>query len=147
MEVILVEDVPNLGGTGDLVKVAPGYGRNFLLPRKLAIVASVKNQRQLEHEKRLAGFRKMKAKADAESVAKKLTSLSVTIARRVGDQDKLFGSVTTHDIQQALEAQGVSVDRRKMILSDAIKTLGNFQVPVRLSEGIIAELKVIVVAE
>ena len=147
MEVILVEDVPNLGVTGDMVRVAPGYGRNYLLPKKMAIVASTKNQRKLEHEKRVANFRRVKAKAEADVVARKLGNLSVTIARKVGEQDKLFGSVTTHDIQQALAASGVEIDRRKLVLAEPIKTLGVFPVPIRLDGGVTAEVKISVIAE
>ena len=147
MEVILVEDVPHLGSTGDLVRVAPGYGRNFLLPRSLAVVASIKSKKQFEHQKREAGFRKAAAKSKSEATAKRLNNLTVSIARKVGEQDRLFGAVTTHDIEQALIAQGVEIDRRKLVLHEPIKALGHFTVPVRLEGGLTAEIKVTVVAE
>jgi large subunit ribosomal protein L9 len=147
MELILLEDVLNLGGIGDLVKVKPGYGRNFLLPRKLAVVASTKSKARLEHEKRLASFRLMKAKEASEALAKQMKGTVVSIARKVGENDKLFGSVTSHDIAQALIDKGVKVDRRKVLLAEPIKQLGDFAVKVRLRTDVVAEIKVQVVAE
>ncbi|MEE8410837.1 MAG: 50S ribosomal protein L9 [Myxococcota bacterium] len=147
MDLILVEDVPNLGGIGDQVSVKDGYGRNYLLPEKLAIVASVKNARRLEHEKRLVSFRLQKAKAEAQAYAGKLANTSITIARKVGEQDKLFGSVTTHDIAAALADEGIQVDRRKLHLEEPIRTLGVYQVPLKLRGDVTAEVKVWVVAE
>ncbi len=147
MDLILVEDVPNLGDIGDQVSVKAGYGRNYLLPEKLAIPASVKNARRLEHEKRLVSFRLQKAKAEAKAYAGKLANTSVTIARKVGEQDKLFGSVTTHDIAAALADEGIQVDRRKLHLEEPIKTLGVYQVPLKLRGDVTAEVKVWVVAE
>ncbi len=147
MEVILVEDVANLGSIGALVKVAPGYGRNFLLPKNMAVLASRKNKAQLDHNMRIANFRKAKAQAAAEDVAKKINGLTVKIARKVGDQDKLFGSVTTHDVQAALAEKGVTIDRRKLDLHDAIKALGEYSVGVRLSGDVRATIKLQVVAE
>lgn len=147
MEVILVEDVANLGSIGALVKVAPGYGRNYLLPKNMAVLASRKNKAQLDHNMRIANFRKAKAKAAAEDVAKKINGLTVKIARKVGDQDKLFGSVTAHDVQAALAEKGVEIDRRKLDLHDAIKALGEYSVGVRLSGDVRASIKLQVVAE
>lgn len=147
MEVILVEDVANLGGIGDLVKVKPGYGRNFLLPKKLALPASTNNKRRLEHEKKLVAFKLLKAKAESEAIAKQMKGTKVSIARKVGDQDKMFGSVTSHDIAQALNAQGIKVDRRKVLLAEPIKQLGEFPVSVRLRAEIVVEVKVHVVAQ
>lgn len=147
MNLILVEDVPNLGGIGDLVDVKTGYGRNYLLPKGLAIPASTKNAKRLEHEKRIAEGRLKQAKVEAEQYAAKLASTSVTIARKVGEQDKLYGSVTTHDIATALEDEGITVDRRKLQLDEPIKTLGVYQVPIRLRDDVTAEVKVWVVAE
>ena len=147
MEVILIEEVPNLGQIGDLKKVAPGYGRNFLLPKKLAIMASTDNKRRLEHQKRIAGFRRAKARGESEAAARRLSSMTVRIARKVGDQNKLYGSVTAHDVQRALEEQGVVIDRRKFELSDPIKALGDYTVPVRFDGDIRAEVKLSVVAE
>ena len=147
MQVILIDEVPTLGTVGELVTVKDGYARNYLLPRKLAIMASVKNQRRLEHEKRLAGFRLAKVKAGAQELAQKLASTSVTIARKVGEQDKLFGSVTAQDIELALADEGVKIDRRKLQLEEPIKALGVYQVPVKLHGEVVAEVKVWVVAE
>ena len=147
MEVILIEDVTHLGKIGSLVKVASGYGRNFLLPQRLAIAASTKNRRRLEHEKRLAGYRLQKVRKNAETIAEKLTGLSVTIARKVGDQDKLYGSVTSQDVHKALAAEGVELDRRKIEIDEPIKSLGVYDIPVRLQADVHATVKVWVVAE
>jgi len=147
MQIILIEDVANLGGIGDLVAVKPGYARNFLLPRKFAILASSKNVARLEHEKRIASFKLTRAKAESAEIAKKLSGTSVTIARKVGEQDKLFGSVTSHDVAQALSDKGVQVDRRRVHLAEPIKALGEYKVPVRLRADITVEVKVVVVAE
>lgn len=147
MEVILIEDVAKLGTIGSLVKVAAGYGRNFLLPKKMAILASTKNKARLEHEKRIANFRRAKTEAAAEGVRKRLESLQLRITRKVGEQNKLFGSVTAHDVQEALERAGISLDRRKLDLSEPIKTLGEFSVGVRLSGVIKSAVKLTVVAE
>lgn len=147
MEVILIEDVPSLGVIGEQVNVKPGYARNYLLPKKMAIPASVKNQRHLEHEKRLAGFQLARAKANATEVAQKLANTSVTIARKVGEQDKLYGSVTSHDIERGLADEGITIDRRNIVLVEPIKALGVYQVPVKLRGDVPAEVKVWVVAE
>ncbi|MBI5508283.1 MAG: 50S ribosomal protein L9 [Deltaproteobacteria bacterium] len=147
MEVILLEDMGKLGTVGDQVSVRDGYGRNYLIPKKLAIIASVGNTHRLEHEKRIAGFRLNKLKVDAQAVAEKLKSTSITIPRKVGEQDKLFGSVTTHDIEKALSDEGIKVDRRKIHLAEPIKALGVYQVPIKLPGDVGAEIKVWVVAE
>jgi large subunit ribosomal protein L9 len=147
MEVILIEDVPNLGAIGELVNVKAGFARNFLLPRKMAIVASVKSKKRLEHEKRVAGFRLVKAKKEAEGLVQKLANTSVTIARKVGEQDKLFGSVTAADIARALADEGVVVDKKAVQLVEPLKALGVYQVPVKLRTDVTAEVKIWVVAE
>lgn len=147
MQIVLIEDVPQLGSIGDLVAVRDGYARNYLIPNKMAIVASTNNQRRLEHEKRVAGFRLARSRADAEAMRTKLAATSITIARKVGEQEKLFGSVTVQDIAQALADENVVLDRRKIVLNEPIKTLGVYQVPVRLQADVTAELKVWVVAE
>lgn len=147
MEVILIEEVPALGEVGEQVNVKDGYARNYLLPKKLAIPASVKNQRRLEHEKRLVSFRVAKAKEEAQGMADKLANTSITIARKVGDQEKLFGSVTAHDISRALADEGVEMDRRKIQLDEPIKTLGVYEVKVKLAGDVPAQVKVWVVAE
>lgn len=147
MEVILIDDVPSLGKIGELLKVKEGYARNFLLPRSLAIPASSKNKRRLEHEKRVVGFRVAKVRAEAEALKTRLEKVSVTIARKVGEQDKMFGSVTSRDIHEALAKDGVELDRRQLHLHDPIKALGVYEVPVRLTGGVDAMIKVWVVAE
>ena len=147
MEVILVDDVSNLGKIGDLVKVKDGYARNFLFPRKAAIPASTNNVRRLEHEKRVAGARLTKVRADAEAVAKKIGELSVVISRKVGDQDKMFGSVTSRDVHDALVEMKVEIDRHDIHLDEPIKALGVYQVAVRLKGGVQAKLTVTVVAD
>ena len=147
MQVILIEDVPPLGAIGEQVSVKDGYARNFLLPKKLAIPASTKNRSLLAHEKRLASFRLARARSDDEAMAQRLANTSVTIARKVGEQDKLFGSVTTHDIERALADEGIQLDRRKLVLKDPIKELGVYQIPVKLRGDVDAEVKIWVVAE
>ncbi len=146
-EVILLEDVKNLGSIGSIVQVRPGYARNYLLPKQLARAASKKNTRQLEHDKRIAGFRRAKATAHANALKAKLESLQIKIARKVGEQDKLFGSVTTMDIQAALAAQDMAVDRHQLDLAEPIKALGAYSVGIRLAADIKTSLKVVVVAE
>ncbi len=147
MQVILLEDMPNLGGIGEQVSARDGYARNYLFPNKLAVPASVNNAKRLAHEKRVANFRLAKAKAEAEGVAKKLSSTSVSIARKVGEQNKLFGSVSAHDIEQALTEKGAKVDRRKIELAEPIRALGDYEVKVKLVGGVSATVKVSVVAE
>ena len=147
MDVILIEDVPKLGGIGDHVTVKAGYARNYLIPQKLAITANTSNKRRLEHQKRLAAARLAKARANAEGLAKKLEGLTLSVARKVGDQDKLYGSVTSLDLERAMQEQGLELDRRKIELEEPIKALGSYEVPVRLRDDLTATLKVEVVAE
>lgn len=147
MQVILIEDVPNLGQIGEQVNVKPGYARNYLLPRGLAISASTKNAKRLKHDRKLAELKAAKARKDDEAVAAKLNGMNLEIQRKVGEQDKLYGSVTAIDVEKALEDQGLSVDRRKILLDEPIKTLGIFEVPVRLRAGVEAQIKVVVTAE
>jgi large subunit ribosomal protein L9 len=147
MKVILREDIPNLGRSGEVVTVKDGYGRNFLLPRKMAVLASEKNVRQLEHEKGVISARQAKLKAGAEELAKKVGSVQVKIARKVGEQDKLYGSVTALDIAEALAAQGQQVDRRALHLPEPIKTLGTHEVELRLHRDVAAKVRVEVVPE
>jgi large subunit ribosomal protein L9 len=148
MEVILLNDVPNLGKIGELLKVKPGYARNFLFPRGFAAMASVNNKKRLEHEKRVANDRSAKLRADSEALAQRIQALVVTIARKVGEQDKLFGSVSVRDIHEGLVAAlGLSIDRHDIQLADPIRALGTYEVAVRLTGGIQAQLKVAVVAE
>lgn len=142
MEVILKEDVNKLGHRGDLVKVAEGYGRNFLLPRKLAVEATESNRAVIAEMKAAAQRRAVREKGDAEGLAKQFESVHLTFLRKVGEQDHLFGSVTSADVAQELEARGFNIDRRKLQLDEPIKTLGEFKVPVRLHRDVAASVKV-----
>lgn len=147
MKVILREDIENLGKSGDLVTVKDGFGRNYLLPRKKAVLASEQNMRQLEHEKGVITARNAKLKGAAEEQAKKIGNIKVTIKRKVGEQDKLFGSVTALDIAEAVASQGQNVDRRAIHLPEPIKSTGHFEVELRLHREVVAKIKVDVVAE
>jgi large subunit ribosomal protein L9 len=147
MEVILKEDVAKLGSRGDVVKVAEGYGRNFLLPRKLAIEASTGNKKVIEQMRAAAVRRSAKEKAQAEELSKQFDGLSVTFSRRSGEQDQLFGSVTSSDIGDALDKKGFNVDRRKIQLHEPLKSLGEFTVPVKLHKDVTAHLKVVIEKE
>ncbi len=147
MKVILREDIQGLGHSGDLVEVREGYGRNFLLPRKLAVLANDKNINQLEHDKKVIATRQAKLKAAAGDVAAMLGKTEVKISRKVGDQDKLFGSVTALDIAEVLVAKGLKVDRRQINLAEPIKTVGKFEVEVKLHQEVVGKVKVEIVAE
>lgn len=147
MKLILREDVENLGRGGDVVDVKPGYGRNFLLPRGLAVVANTKNLREIEHQKSVAAAKAAKLKASAEAVAKRLAETPITLKRKAGEQDKLFGSVTAIDIAEALSARGLQLDRRSIDLPEPIKTVGDFEVPVKLHHDVVGKAKVKVEAE
>ncbi len=147
MKVILREDVESLGKLGAIIKVADGYARNYLIPKGLAIEASVKNVRLLDHEKRGVAQRAEKERKKAEAMLDKFKGLICTVARRVGKQDKLFGSVTTKDIEKALRDQGVGVDRKNIILEEPLKSIGEFPAKVRLYPGIVADITVAVVKE
>ncbi len=147
MEVILKEDVPKLGSRGDVVKVAEGYGRNFLLPKKLAIEASKGNKAVIEQMKAAAVRRSAKEKAQAEELAKQFDGLSVSLQRRAGEHDQLFGSVTSGDLADALNRKGFNLDRRKIQLHEPLKSLGEFTVPVKLHKDVTAHLKVLIEKE
>jgi large subunit ribosomal protein L9 len=147
MKVILREDVENLGRGGEVVEVKDGYGRNFLLPRGLAVAANPRNVRELEHQKQVAAAKAAKMKASAEAVAKRLADTPVTLKRKVGEQDKLYGSVTAMDIAEALATRGLSVDRRSIDLAEPIKTTGDFEVPVKLHHEVVGKARVKVEAE
>src|SRR5438067_304664 len=147
MEVILKEDVVKLGSRGDVVKVADGYGRNYLLPRKLAIEASAANKAVIEQMKAAAVRRSAKEKAGAETLSKQFDGLSVNFQRRSGEHDQLFGSVTSVDIAEALDKKGFNVDRRKIQLHEPLKTLGEFMIPVKLHKDVTAHLKVVIEKE
>ncbi len=145
MKVILQEDVHNLGATGDVVDVADGYGRNFLLPRQLALIADERNVRRLEHQKRIAAARQAKILAEATALAGRLANVAVSIKRQAGAEDKIFGSVTTSDIAEALAAQGVELDRKSLHLEEPIRSIGVFSVPVKVHKAVEAAVKVYVI--
>ena len=142
MEVILKEDVNKLGHRGDVVKVADGYGRNYLLPGKLAIEATSANKAVIEQMKGSAIRKSAKEKASSEDLAKLMSAVELTFERKVGENDHLFGSVTSGDIAQQLEAQGYTIDRRKIALEEPLKQLGEFHVPVKLHREVTAHVKV-----
>jgi large subunit ribosomal protein L9 len=147
MEVILREDVEKLGSRGQVVKVAPGYARNFLLPKRLAVAATESNKKIVEQERQAHLRREAKAKGEAEDLGKLMTGVTVTIAQKAGENDQLFGSVTSKDIADALAAQNYSIDRRKIQLEEPIKQLGEFKVPVRLHKEVTVEVTVVVTKE
>ncbi len=147
MEVILKEDVPKLGSRGDVVKVAEGFGRNFLLPRKLAIEATTANKSVIEQMKAAAVRRSAKEKASAEELAKQFDGLSVGFQRKAGENDQLFGSVTAGDIADSLEKKGFHIDRRKVQLHEPLKSIGEFTVPVKLHKDVTTHLKVTIEKE
>ncbi|HEY2906929.1 MAG TPA: 50S ribosomal protein L9 [Vicinamibacterales bacterium] len=147
MEVILREHVDNLGRRGDLVKVADGYARNFLLPRKLALLPTEGNRRQIERERAKFDAKEAEEKKVAEAMAARLADAEVSIARKVGETEALYGSVTTTDIAAAMAAKGVEIDRRKLQLTEPIKKIGEYQIPVKLHREVTAHVKVKVVAE
>jgi large subunit ribosomal protein L9 len=146
MEVILKEEVPHLGQIGDIVKVRPGYARNYLIPRGLATVADRRNLRVLEHERRLVEAKRKQTQSAAETLAQRLAGITVSIAARAGEEGKLFGSVTNLDIERALAEAGVAVERRRIRLDEPIKTLGDHQVSIGLALGVQAEVTVRVIA-
>ena len=147
MEVILREHVDNLGRRGDVVKVAAGYARNYLLPRKLALAVTEGNKRQIERERKNAEARELEEKSQAEAFAKRLTEAEISIPRRVGENDTLYGSVTSADIAAALAAKGFEIDKRKIVLAEPLKALGEATVPVKVHRDVVAQVKVAVVKE
>ena len=146
MEVILKEDIANLGKIGEVVRVRDGYARNYLLPRGLVLVANKKNLKTYEHHKKVVGDQKQKILRQAQSAADQLAGVSLVIAMKVGEEGRLFGSVTNIQIEKALKAKGLDIDRRKIHLSEPIKTAGEHEVPVRLSADLTVPLKVSVVS-
>jgi large subunit ribosomal protein L9 len=146
MEVILREDIPHLGHIGDLVKVKDGYARNYLLPRGLALLADKRNIGELEHRKRIMADKREQALRSARSEADKLSAMRVVVKARAGEEAKLYGSVTNMDIEKALSAQGVSIERRRIRLDEPIKKLGEYRIPVQFGVGVDAELTVVVEA-
>jgi large subunit ribosomal protein L9 len=142
MEVILRDHVEHLGRRGEIVKVADGYARNYLLPRKLALPATDANRKWVERERKLAEARDVEERGAAEAIATRLNALELQINRRVGENDQLYGSVTNADIAELLTSKGFEIDRRKILLPDPIKTLGSNTVPVKLHREVTAQLKV-----
>jgi large subunit ribosomal protein L9 len=144
MKVILQEDVSNLGAVGDVVDVADGYGRNFLLPRQLAVLADARNVRRVDHQKRIAAARQAKVLASARELAGRLANVAVSIKRQAAAEDKIFGSVTNADIAEALAAEGIELDRKLIGLSEPIRNVGVFTVPVKIHKDVEAAVKVYV---
>ncbi|MFA4911394.1 MAG: 50S ribosomal protein L9 [Desulfobacteria bacterium] len=145
MKVILLEEMPSLGKAGDAVKVAEGYGRNYLIPQKKAIEATTKNIKVWEHQKNLLKDKIGKVKKETEKLAEKIEGLSCTISKQTGEEDKLFGSVTSMDIEESLKGEGVEIDRKKILLDEPIKKLGVYTIPIKLHPEVIANLKLWVV--
>jgi large subunit ribosomal protein L9 len=147
MEIILREKVEKLGSKGDIVRVSDGYARNFLFPKKLAVLATAPNIRQIEQEKAAAVRREAVEKQEAEALAQQLSKVSLSLARKVGEHDVLYGSVTSMDIAEALEAKGFTLDKRKIELPEPIKSLGKIEVPIRLHREVTAFVELVVSRE
>jgi large subunit ribosomal protein L9 len=147
MKLILQEDVPNLGDVGEIVDVKPGYGRNYLIPQGLAVLADEGNVKRIEHEQKKIAQRLAKMKGSAEAAGKALQGVPVTLVRKVGEQDKLFGSVNPRDIQEALATEGHEVDRKQIRLREPIRALGVYEVPVKLHPEVVPTIRLWVVAE
>jgi large subunit ribosomal protein L9 len=147
MEVILKEDILNLGKIGELVRVRDGYARNYLLPRGLVLIANKKNLKTFDHQKKLVADQKQKIMRQAQSAADQLAGVSLVIPMKVGEEGRLFGSVTNIQIEKALKAKGFNVDRRKIHLDEPIKTVGDYEVPVRLAADLTVPLKLSVVSD
>jgi len=145
MRVILKTEVDHLGDAGDIVEVAPGYGRNFLIPRGMAIAATSGSVKQAEHQQRVAEAIRRKKRSTAEALAEKLANVAISIRRETGDDERLFGSVTNRDIVEALAAEGIEVDRRQVRLEEPIKSIGLFSVPVRIHSEVDASVRVYVI--
>lgn len=147
MQIILTQDVENLGKAGELVSVRPGYGRNYLVPRGMAVSATVRNKNRLEHDKALIERRVAKERASANEIATKLNAMTLQFERIVGEDEKLFGSVSNRDIADQLKRAGVEIDHRTIALDQAVKALGKYEVPVKLAAGVTANLKFWVVGK
>jgi large subunit ribosomal protein L9 len=147
MEVILRDHVDNLGKRGEIVKVANGYARNYLLPRNLALPATDANKHWIARERKIAEAREGEERGGAEALAERLVALDLQVSRKVGDNDTMYGSVTNADIADLLKAKGFDIDRRKILLPDALRTLGEAHVPVKLHRDVTVQLKINVVKE
>ena len=144
MEIILRDHVEHVGRRGEVVKVADGYARNYLLPRKLALLATEANKKRVERERKLVEARESEERGAAEAIGARIAALAITITRKVGENDQLYGSVTNGDIADAMKAQGFEIDRRKILLPDPLKALGETMVPVKLHRDVTVQVKVTV---
>lgn len=147
MEVILREDIPNLGKMGELVRVKNGYARNYLIPRGLVLVANKKNLHVLEHQKRVISHQKERVLKSAQTLSEKLAAVSLTIPVKVGEEGRLFGSVTNMDIEKALREKGFDIERRKIGLTEPIKNIGEYEISIRLTADVTANVKLSVISE
>jgi large subunit ribosomal protein L9 len=147
MKVILKEDVKSLGALGSVVNVADGYARNYLIPKNLAVEANTKNVKTLEHEKKKIAEQAKKIRNSAQSLAEKLSSMTITLSAKAGEEEKLFGSVTNIDIAEALKKEGLDIDRKKIALDEPIKRLGSYTVGIKIHPELIARLNIAVVSE
>ncbi len=147
MRILLTEDIEKLGTVGDEVTVKDGYGRNYLIPQGKAILATPKNLKQFNHQKSIVQRKLKKLQGDAQTIADQIASVSLSVKKKVGDQGKLFGSVTSQEIGDLLKDKGIEIDRRKIQLAEPIKALGDFKVPVKLHPEVIAEINLTVAAE
>ena len=147
MKVILREDVEKLGKAGDVVKVADGYGRNFLIPRRLAVLANLRNLKTLDHDRRTIETRSKKTRKTAEAMAATLSAVSLTLPAKAGEEGKLFGAITSRDIAEALGKAGLTVDRKAIQLADPIKQVGDYKVKIRVAADVLPEISVSVVSE
>ncbi len=147
MKLILQEDVKNLGKMGDVVNVAEGYARNFLIPKKLGVEANVKSIKALEHEKRKVEDKAKKIRNDAQGLAERLSSSALTLSAKAGEEEKLFGSITSMDIAEALKKEGFDIEKKKILLDEPIKRLGTYSVGIKIHHDVTAQVQVKVVAE
>lgn len=147
MKVILKEDLKSLGKMGSVVNVSDGYARNFLIPKKIAVEANTKNVKALEHEKKLIKERAGKLNREAQGISEKLSSVKLTLSAKAGEEERIFGSITTMDIAEALKKEGIEIDRKRIVLDEPIKRLGNYTVAVKISPDITGQLSVQIIAE
>jgi len=147
MELILKTTIDNIGEEGDIVKVKPGYGRNYLIPQNLAVMADKSNRARLEIERESIEARKLAQRNDADALSKKIAGAMVTIAKRVGEENKLYGSVTNSEIAEKLAELGIEIDRRKIIIDEPIKTIGIFNIPIKIGYQMVADIKLEIVAQ
>jgi len=147
MKVILQKDIPNLGDAGDIKEVADGYARNYLLPKNLVLLANDSSKRAMDHQKKMIKIKKDKRRKDSEKIAESIGAVEIAIKAQVGEEGKLFGSVTSMDIARELQSKGFAIDKRKIVLENPIKQTGEFEIAVKLDEGLTAKVKVVVAGE